>query len=106
MMKKTMRVIDDLYCTLYRSLFRIGTGCPRVNFYWSLATLLPSNIMLLRQILFIFHLFNLETDTVGRQVAELQEAHNLPGLINSNKQHLDALDFVNSRYLSKWQFKK
>ena len=56
--------------------------------------------------LFIFHLFNLEPDTLGRQVAELQAAHNLPGLIKTNNHHLVALDFENSRYMSKWQFKK
>ena len=50
--KKTMRVLDDLYSTLYRSLFRIGTGCPRVNYYWQLATLLPANILLLKQLFF------------------------------------------------------
>ena len=104
--KKTMRVLDDLYSTLYRSLFRIGTGCPRVNYYWQLATLLPANILLLKQLLFVYHLFNLPRDSTGRQVAEMQLNNQLPGLINSVKTHLDAINFESSKNLSKWQFKK
>ena len=90
----------------YRYLIQIGTGCPRANFYWQLGTLQPGNILLLKKILFIYHLFNLPCESTARQVADIQMSHQLPGLINENKSHLKALDFDNSRFLSKWQFKK
>ena len=101
-----MKVLNDLYTTLYRSLFRIGTGCPRVNYYWQLATLLPENILLLKQIIFVYHLFNLPEEATGRQVAEIQLKQQFPGLIHSIKTHLDAINFEISKCFSKWQFKK
>ena len=67
-------------------------------------TLLPHNLLLLCQWMFIFHLFNPKVAALGCQVTELQEVHILPWLIHSNKHQLAALYFGNSRFMIKWQF--
>ena len=104
--KKTIKVLDDIFTTFYRCMFRIGSGCPKVNYYWQLATLMPANIILQKKIMFIFHIANLPEQSLAREVYELQDREELPGLILENKEHLVVLNFKVNKNMSKFQFRK
>ena len=64
------------------------------------------NIILKKQLMFIFHLANLPEDSLGREVFEIQHRNALPGLILENEEHLNALNFHVNRYMNKWKWKK
>ena len=101
-----MKILDDLFNLFYRSLFRIGNGCPKTNLYWQCASLTVDNIILQKKLLFIYHLANLPQDSLAYEVFSIQETQGLFGLLTENEEHLAKLSFDSSRQMSKWQFKK
>ena len=105
--KKTIKILDDLYTSMYRIFLRASTGSPKVNYYWQCATLTVSNIILLKKILFVYHLANLPLESLGRECFEAQ-FDQLPqnSLVTEVKEHLDNLNFENSRNMNKFQFKR
>ena len=104
--KKTLKVLDDLFNIFYRSLFRIGSGCPKANLYWQCGTLTVDNIILQKKLLFLFHLANLPRDSLAYEVFSIQETQGLFSLLTENEEHLSKLQFHASRQMSKWHFKK
>ena len=93
MPRKTMKALNDLYSHFYRCIFRIGSGCPVICFYWQCGTLRVNNIILLKKLIFIHHLANLPLESLGREIFDLQLEEKLPGLVKENEEHLDALEF-------------
>ena len=104
--KKTLKILDDLYTFMYRVFFRCGTGTPKMNYYWQCAILRVPLIILQEKILFAWHQANLPPGTLGRDCFDLQLVQLPPHLLASEiEEHLQKLDFTNSRYLTKFQFK-
>ena len=106
MQSRTLKALDELYILLYRSLFRCSTGTPKVNYFWQLGTLTPANIILKRKLMFLFHLYNLPSQSLAREALEIMEHHQLPGLLSENSEHLEKLNFNINRYMSKYRFRK
>ena len=104
--KKTLKILDDLFNLFYRSLFRIGSGCPKANLYWQCGTYTVDNIILKKKLMFIFHLANLPPHSLAFEVFSVQERRGLCGLLTENEEHLSKLAFNSSRHMNKWQFKK
>ena len=103
--KKTVKILDDTFNTFYRCMFRIGTGCPKVNFYWQCATLTPMNHILQKKLMFIYHLANLPISSLAKNVFELQ-LDNTCGIVAENAEHLNALNFSVNRFQSKAIWRK
>ena len=104
--KRTHKVLDDLFNLFYRTMFRIGYGCPKVNFYWQCATLTVDSYILQKKLLFIFHLANLPRNSLAFEVFTIQETESLGGLLSENEEHLEKLNFSSTRNMNKWQFRK
>ena len=58
------------------------------------------------QLIFIFHLANLPTTSLGREVYESQLNLKLPGIVTDTKPILDQLKIANPRLLSKSEYRK
>ena len=90
--KKTIKVLDYLFHYFCRTIFRIGVECPKPSFYWESASLNFKNAILEKNMNFLFHLLNLSTDTLWRQIFYLQdEDRSLP------REHVDKIG-LNHRY--------
>ena len=103
--KKTVKILEDTFNTFYRCMFRIGTGCPKVNFYWQCATMTPMNHILQKKLMFIHHLANLPIDSLARNLFDLQEANTIR-IVAENAEHLNALNFQINRFQSKAVWRK
>ena len=108
MSRKTFKVINSLFNSFYRVIFRIGTGCPIPNFYWQCGTMKAEFYILQRKLNFLFHLANLSLDSLARNIFDLQEKNSdsVPSLFSECRHHLTQLNFQVNRHASKWQWKK
>ena len=89
--KKTIRVINSFISSFYNCIFRIGSGSPIANYYWQVASLLPVNIILQRQILFYFHLSCLPPGSLGRDFIDVQWEKSIEGLVSVTKEHVNKI---------------
>ena len=106
MSKKTLKLLDDLFHKFCQSIFRVGTGCPIVNYYWQSGSLTFSNIILGKQLNFIHHLANLPESALARNIFDEQVRLQLPGLYKQCEQYLNEMGIVNLQDLNKWQMKR
>ena len=86
--------------------FRCSTGTPKVNYFWQLGTLTPKNIILKRTLMFIFHLWNLPSESLAKETLMIMDQNGLPGLLSENREHLEKLHFDVNRNMSKYRFRK
>ena len=104
--KKTLKILDNLFITFCRIIFRVGVSCPIASFYIQTGSLKFSNFILDRQLNFLFHLAHLSPDSLGRQALEEQMNFSLPGLYQQNILHIQELGIDNLRDMSKNQWRK
>jgi hypothetical protein len=78
----TMKVLEDLQLTFYRSLLAVGSGCPLPSLYWETGGTLIKNLILQTKLLFLHHVATLPANTLAREVFDVQEDLKLPGLLN------------------------
>ena len=57
--KKTLKVLNDLFHTFCRVIFRVGIGCPTLSFYWQSCSKTFDNIILENKLIFTHHFANL-----------------------------------------------
>ena len=105
---KTMKVLNNIFNSFYRVIFRIGAGCPIPNFYWQCGTWKAEFFILQRKLNFLFHLANLPPSCLAREIFDLQEAYSdsVPSLSSECQHHMTQLNFQVNRHSSKWQWKK
>ena len=103
--KKTLKMLNDLFLLFFRIIFRIGVGTPIVNFFWETGMMKPKFLILKRTLMFIFHLANQSESALSRKMYNVQVTENLPGIISTNIEHLEKLNFETTKNLSKWQFR-
>ena len=105
MSRKTTKVLDDLFHKFCQIIFRVGTGCPVVSYYWQSGSLTFSNRILGKQLNFIHHLANLPEGALARNILDEQVRLSLPGLYKQCEPYLIEMGIVNLRDFSKWQMK-
>ena len=106
MSKKTLKLLDDLFHKFCQNIFRVGSGCPIVNYYWQSGSLTFSNIILSKQLNFIHHLANLPDSALAKTIFDEQVRLSLPGLYKQNEEYLKKMGISNLQDLSKWQMKR
>ena len=105
MKKKTLKMLDDLFHKFCQIIFRVGTGCPTVSYYWQSGSLTMSNLILGKQLNFVHHLSNLPEDALARTIFDEQVRLSLPGIYKQCEEYLKEMGIVNLQNLSKWQMK-
>ena len=77
---KSLKLLDKIQAKYLRLVLAVGQGCPIVTMYTETATLLMSNRILLKKLIFMFHISNLPIGTLARDFYERQRSYNLGGL--------------------------
>ena len=105
--KKTMSALNKISLKNLRVSCGIGKhGYCTPFLLFECGELLVENRILMMQLLFIFHLANLPTNSLGREVYETQLSLELPGVVTKTKPILNELNITNPRVLSKAQYRK
>ena len=104
--KKTLRRLSDFFNQFFRIIFRIGSGCPIVNFYWQTGSLKVQYHILQKKMMFYHHLANLPVNSLGRTVLEIQVEKSLPGLAKDIEEHLTNIGVNDIREVTKYHWKK
>ena len=68
MSKKTLKDLDKVQHKFLRVALAVGTGCPIPKLYSETGTMLMSNRVLLKKMLFLHHVASLSSNTLARQV--------------------------------------
>ena len=104
--KKTLKILNDLFCTFFRCIFRIGTGTPIANFFWQVGAKKVENIILQKKLCFLYHLSNLEEGSLAREILEIQVKNSLGGIFKECEEVLDMIGREKLYSMSKYQWKK
>ena len=80
--KKATNLLNSIQNTFFRSLFGICNGCPIPAFYWDTGTLLATNYIMLKKLLFLHHLSTLPENSLAKEIFDLQKENALPGLVS------------------------
>ena len=106
--KSTLDELEDVQKRFYRCLMCVGleSGCPIPSLYLETGGILMSNRILLRKLLFLHHLATLPETSLAREVYDLQNQLNLPGLVSECQEFLRDHEFVAIYKYSKFQWKR
>ena len=105
MPKNALEVLDSLQNQFLRSLLALPKGCPTPALLWETGTPTMENRVIKQKLLLVHHLVNLPEDSLAKQVAEVQDKLNLPGLISEMKEIIKHLELPNVESVSKMQWK-
>ena len=104
--RKTLKILDDLFHTFCRTIFRVSVSCPIPSYYVESGSLMFSNHILKRKLVFIRHLANLPEQSLGRIVIDEQIKYALPGLFKDCEEHLNRIGVTNLQGVSKYSWRK
>ena len=99
---KTIKILDDLFHTFCRIIFRVSVGCPIPSFYIQSGAIRFNNRILQKKLMYVHHLANLEDESLGRFFYE-QQVNNksLPGLVREVENHQKKIGVTNLNGMSK-----
>ena len=108
MSSKTLKELDKCQLRFLRVTLAVGTGCPIPQLYAQTGTMMMANRILLRKILFLWHVASLGSDTLARQSykREVRQDHDTLSLFSECKPYLAQFGVSDLRSYSKFQFKR
>ena len=107
MSKKTLKELDKVQHKFLRVALAVGTGCPIPKLYTETGTMLMSNRVLLRKMLFLHHVATLPPSTLARQVYDWECQHtDYPCLVTECQTLLTEFGITDIREFTKYQWKK
>ena len=92
----TIKELENLQLQFYRCLLAVGSGCPIPSSYFETGGILMEFRILQKKLLFLHHVATLPDDSLARQVFQVQEELNLPGLLQ------DCQEFLVERRITKF----
>ena len=104
--KKTIKMLDRLQLKYLRLVTGVGTGCPIPILLYHTGTLSMTNRIMLRKIMFCFHVATLPPSTLAREVYDTMVQHNHVGLWREVEPVLRELNLGPLESYSKYQFRK
>ena len=104
--KKTFKILNDLFNTFYRCIFRIGTGTPIANFFWQVGAKKVENMILQKKLCFLHHLSNLEEGSLAKEILEIQARNSLGGIYKECEEFINKIGQLKLNTMSKYQWKK
>ena len=106
--KNTLKELEKLQLKYLCVSLAVGTGCPIPLLYPQSGTLTMTNRVIMKKMLFLFHVASLPRGTLARDLYESQLEHEqgLPSLVAECKPLLREFGIKDVRDYSKYQFKK
>ena len=105
--KKALNLLDSITHSFFRSLFHSAKGNPLVMYYWDTCTLLTSNLLMLKKLLFLHHLISLPNSALASEIYSIQQANvsEFPGLVSECNEYLEQLGISsNPAFYTKFQW--
>ena len=101
-------LLDKCQLRFLRVTLAVGTGCPIPQLYAQTGTMMMANRILLRKLLFLWHVANLGSDTLARQTyeREVRQDTNTLSLVSECKPYLAQFGITDLRNYSKYQFRR
>ena len=93
--REEFRKIEDLQNTLYRMLLAVPKTTPVASLAWDMGGLKMKYRIILKKLLFLHHLKSLDNSTLAKQVLQVQDIHELPGLVSECKEYIDKYNLPN-----------
>ena len=78
--QETTQELENIQKDFYRCLFAVGSGCPIPSLYWETGGILMKYRILMKKLLFLHHLATSPTDTLAKEILDVQHKLSLPGL--------------------------
>ena len=101
----TVQVLEDLQLQFYRCLLAVGSGCPIPALYFETGGKLMKYRILQKKLLFLHHVATLPDEALAKEVFQVQEELNLPGLLQDCKDFIIMAGITNFSSFSKFQWK-
>ena len=101
----TMHKLENLQLRFYRAILSIGTGCPIPIIYWDTGGMMMRYRIMKRKLLFFHHLATLSTDSLAREIFEVQKEMKIPGLVSECNKILIEAGVIEVDKFSKSQWK-
>ena len=100
--EKSLEKLEDLQNTLYRMLLAVPKTTPVASLAWDMGGLKMKYIIIIKKLLFLHHLKSLDNSTLAKQVLQVQDNHELPGLVSECKEYIRQYSLPNilKTYLS------
>ena len=81
-------MLEDLQLQFYRCMMAVGSGCPIPSLYFETGGTLIQYRILQKKLLFLHHVATLPDDSLTKEVFQVQEELNLPGLVQDYRDFL------------------
>ena len=104
--KSTLDELEDIQKRFYRCILSVGAGCPTPSLYIETGGMLMRNRILLRKLLFLHHLATLPETSLAKEVYNIQNQLNLPGLASECEEFLRDHEIVAVHKFTKFQWKR
>ena len=107
-LKKIIKILDDIFIYFSRIIWRTSSGSPIPNFFWITGCYRMTNIILQKKLEYYHHLANLESDSLGGVFFDIQAENDLdgPNLKKEVDEHIRVIGFSDLRSITKWAWKR
>ena len=107
--EESLKLLEDLQNTMYRVLLNVPKTCPLPALCWELGGIQMKYRVIMKKLLFLWHLNNLEEGSLAKEVLQVQKTQNLPGLVQECQDYMMTLNlpdpFVVKMSKTKWKNK-
>ena len=97
--------LEKIQLKFYRAILSIGTGCPIPIIYWDTGGMLIKYRITKNKLLFFHHLATLSSESLAKEIFEVQKELNLPGLVSECNAILIEAGVKDVEKYSKYQWK-
>ena len=87
MSEKSLEKLDELQNTFYRMILAVPKTTPVPSLAWDMGGLKMKFRIMMKKLLFLHHLKLLDENTLAKQVLQIQDNLNLPGLVTECKEY-------------------
>ena len=74
--------LEKVQLKFYRTILSIGTGCPIPIIYWDTGGMLMKYRIIKRKLLFFHHLATMSSESLAKEIFDVQKELNIPGLVS------------------------
>ena len=93
--ENSIKMLECLQNTMYRVLLNVPRTCPIPALCWELGGVQMRYRVIMKKLNFIWHLDNLDKETLANQIFEAQKNQNLPGLVQECSEWIEKLKLPN-----------
>ena len=91
----SIKNLENLQNDMYRTLLAVPRTSPLPSLCWDFGGIQMRFRIIMKKLDFLWHLVNLENDTLAKEILTVQKDHNLPGLVSECTEWIQTYDLPN-----------